>query len=440
MTPPQPSRATRLERFFAEAGGDYRTASQVDRDRLLYSSFFSRLAEVTQVVSADKGYVFHNRLTHTLKVAQLARRLSEKIMQQQPEEVRSLGGLDPDVAEAAALAHDLGHPPFGHLAEAALNHLCEDIGGYEGNAQSFRIVTVLAVGDGIGLSSGDSVGLNLTRATLNGILKYPWILGQNPAKTNKWGAYESERSQFTWVRESQAFPENVKGVEAEIMDWADDITFSVHDLIDFYCAGQIPLDVLAADPDGGAEKNDFFEEVFQRCQDLAPRRHTLEDAFTGIMQYSPLNRRYVGSRDQRYQLYLYATMLISRYVNGIRLDPTGLPSGSCIKIEDGLRDEIRMLKELTWHYVILQNDLATEQHGKRRVVETVFGELHSAAQSRSSWNLFPPFFTEHLQNVIGDKKATTRIVADYIASMTERELMRTFYLLTGATPKKSGRD
>jgi dGTPase len=367
--------------------------------------------------------------------------LSEKIQQSQPEEVQSLGGLDPDVAEAAALAHDLGHPPFGHLAEAALNRLCEDIGGYEGNAQSFRIVTVLAVGDGLGSSSGDSVvGLNLTRATLNGILKYPWIHRQNPAKTNKWGAYESERSQFTWVREALSFPENVKGVEAEIMDWADDITFSVHDLIDFYCAGQIPLDVLAADSDGGAERSDFFEEVFQRCEDIAPRRHIFEEAFTGIMEYCPLNRRYVGSRDQRCKLSQFATMLISRYVDGIRLDSSRLSTGSCIEIQDGLRDEIRMLKELTWHYVILENDLATEQHGKRRMVETVFGELYSAAQNRSSWNLFPPFFAEHLQNGIGDKKNATRVVADYIASMTEQELMRTFRLLTGSTPKKPGKD
>ena len=111
-----------------------------------YASAFARLAEVTQVVSADKGYVFHNRLTHSLKVAQLARRLAEKLKAEQPNAVRKLGGLDPDVAEAAALAHDLGHPPFGHLAEEALDELCREHGltdGFEGNAQSFRIVTKL---------------------------------------------------------------------------------------------------------------------------------------------------------------------------------------------------------------------------------------------------------------------------------------------------------
>ena len=136
--------SSRTERFNPEGRPDYRLPAQIDRDRVQYASAFARLAEVTQVVSADKGYVFHNRLTHSLKVAQLARRLAEKLKAEQPNAVRKLGGLDPDVAEAAALAHDLGHPPFGHLAEEALDELCREHGltdGFEGNAQSFRIVT-----------------------------------------------------------------------------------------------------------------------------------------------------------------------------------------------------------------------------------------------------------------------------------------------------------
>ena len=124
--------------------------------------------------------VTYNRLTHSLKVAQLARRLAEKLNNDQPEVAHELGGLEPDVAEAAALAHDLGHPPFGHLAEEALNELCEEYGlsdGFEGNAQSLRIVTELAVGDAIDPLGVGLPGLNLTRATLNGILKYPWRRG-----------------------------------------------------------------------------------------------------------------------------------------------------------------------------------------------------------------------------------------------------------------------
>jgi predicted deoxyguanosinetriphosphate triphosphohydrolase len=131
---------------------DYRTPAQTDRDRVQYSSAFARLAEVTQVVSADRGYVFHNRLTHSLKVAQLARRISEKLRGTHKNEADALQAPDPDIAEAAALAHDLGHPPFGHTAENELDRLARKAGledGFEGNAQSFRIVSKLAVSDAV---------------------------------------------------------------------------------------------------------------------------------------------------------------------------------------------------------------------------------------------------------------------------------------------------
>ncbi len=234
--------SVRQERRYREGREDYRRPAQIDRDRVLYSGAFARLAEVTQVVPAREGYALHNRLTHSLKVAQLARRMAEKLLAEQMDESEALGGLDPDAAEAAGLAHELGHPPFGHLAEKALNDLCRKGGlgdGFEGNAQSFRIVSSLATGDAFGPDAADPIdGLNLTRATLNGILKYPWLHGQNSGKPGKWGAYESERELFEWVRRDQPYPANVKSVEVEPMDWADDITYSVHDMLDFYCAGR----------------------------------------------------------------------------------------------------------------------------------------------------------------------------------------------------------
>ena len=146
----------------------------------MYSGAFARLAEITQVVSPERGYVFHNRLTHSLKVGQIARRLAEYFNRDQQPVVEKLGGLDPDSAEAAGLAHDLGHPPFGHIAEEELDQLVREAGlqdGYEGNAQSFRIVTRLASSDARDLKQRSIAGLNLTRTTLDGILKYPWASG-----------------------------------------------------------------------------------------------------------------------------------------------------------------------------------------------------------------------------------------------------------------------
>lgn len=143
----QPSPPSRSDRQWDPASPDARNPFQIDRDRILYTPEFLRLAEVTQVVGPEEAEVFHNRLTHSLKVAQVARRLAEKLVQDQPRQAAAAGGIDPDVTEAAALAHDIGHPPFGHLAEEELDRLLTAANfadGFEGNAQSFRVVTKLA--------------------------------------------------------------------------------------------------------------------------------------------------------------------------------------------------------------------------------------------------------------------------------------------------------
>lgn len=349
---------------------------------------------MTQVVSADRGYVFHNRLTHSLKVAQLARRISEKLRAEQPSEAAALGGPDPDVAEAAALAHDLGHPPFGHIAEVELDKLARDSGltdGFEGNAQSFRIVSKLAVSDAISADMNKTPvirGLNMTRATLNAVLKYPWLNGENPAKKSKWGAYDTERDLLQWVRDGISFDRFAKSSEAAIMDWSDDITYAVHDLVDFYCAGQIPLDRLADDNDP-AERDSFFAEVFTRCKDLAPRRAELETVFKETLDFFPLDRRYVGTLDQRTGIWQFSTVLISKYVRAIKLATPKPGQQRLVEINQDAEDEIRMLKELTWHYVILNTELATLQHSQTQMIRSVFQTMLTAARA-NSWKLFPP--------------------------------------------------
>jgi dGTPase len=385
-------------------------------------------------VSADRGYVFHNRLTHSLKVAQLARRMAEKLLKDQSIQSEAVVTLDPDVAEAAALAHDLGHPPFGHIAEQELNKLAQENGladGFEGNAQSFRIVTKLAVSDAVALDDKQELrGLNLTRATLNGVLKYPWFHGANPSKPKKWGVYETERRVFEWARENNERGKFIKTAEAELMDWADDITYAVHDLIDFYCAGQIPLDRLADTADT-AERPLFFSEVFARCADLKTQQPRLQEIFLEVLDFFPLDRRYVGTLRQRTGLWQFATVLISRFVNAIRLVTPTEGSESLVHIEGYARDEIRMLKELTWHYVILNTDLATVQFGQREAVRMVFQTMLKAMEQEDSWKLFPALYQEELSAAKSDELLKKRIVVDYIASMTERELARNYSILTG---------
>lgn len=425
----------RDKRFTTEAREDYRTPAQVDRDRILYSRHFQRLAEVTQVVSADRGYVFHNRLTHSLKVAQLARRLAEKLGKEQKGYAAALGGLDPDATEAAALAHDLGHPPFGHIAEDELNKLTRKAGlrdGFNGNAQSFRIVTNLAVGNAVAKRTREPIprGLNLTRGTLNGILKYPWGRGENQQQFDKWGFYSTERAVFNWVRKGYAKGSLMRSVEAEIMDWADDITYAVHDLVDFYCADQIPLDRIADQKDS-SERERFLTDVFSRRRTKRKIRPRLDSAFRGIIElFAAINRRYDGALSQQRDLWQLVTILISRYVNRIRL--SGLTqSPSVVVCEERARDEIFMLKESTWHYVILKHELAAQQCGQREAVRTVWMMLLKGARKTSGWTLFPLEYREQLDHARWSVNLLTRIVTDFVASMSEPEIMRMYRSLRG---------
>src|SRR6267378_5665171 len=234
--------------------GDHRSPSRKDKDRIIYTSAFRRLAEVTQVASPSDAHVFHNRLTHSLQVAQVGRSLAEKLRKNE-KACELVGGIDPDTVEAACLGHDLGHPPFGHTAEEELNRLHgPQGGGFEGNAQSFRIVTELA------FKSTKHSGLDLTAGTLAAILKYPWLRGQNKKKPHKWGAYRSELADFKFARKVCPPERFARSPEAALMDWADDVTYSVHDLEDFFRANRIPVHLLARAGES-LERNHFFDDV-----------------------------------------------------------------------------------------------------------------------------------------------------------------------------------
>lgn len=436
------SQDPRTDRLILETrNDDLRGSTQVDRDRVLYTPQFARLAEVTQVVSADYGYVFHNRLTHSLKVAQLARRMSEYFEETLgKEKLKQVGGLDADAAECAALIHDMGHPPFGHLAEKVLNKCAGEAGlqdGFEGNAQSFRLVCRVAVGDGIREDQRFvriKKGLNLTRATLNGVLKYPWYhVKEHPKKKKKWGAYLTERAHFDFARTHFEFGDDVKSLEAEIMDWADDITYAVHDVIDFYCAGKIPLERLVAKD--STERDEFFAAVFERNAEeplFQNRQKQMREAFDRIIDdifdkypYRP----YTGKRYERVETWQIITKLITRFVRAIYVDPS---KTSLVRIDEKCRDEIEVLKQLTWHYVILNNDLATVQDGQKKIVRQVFEILEEDSRSTNK-KLFPPFYEIELKELrvkdeqsevgLDENHLRLRLVVDYISGMTEKEIV-----------------
>jgi dGTPase len=405
-------------RFYPEKAADGRSSAQRDRDRILYAGAFARLAEITQVISPERGYVFHNRLTHSLKVGQIARRLAEHLIRAQPKEAEAYQ-LDPDAAEAAGLAHDLGHPPFGHIAEEELNSLVRKEGvhdGYEGNAQAFRILTRLATSDALDSKDSPIEGLNLTRMTLDGVLKYPWAAGDR-ANPRKWGYYRTEQDIFDWVRTRRR--KRQRSVIAEIMDWADDITFAIHDLLDFYCAGKIPIDRCKRP--GSAERERLIEGMFERKPKWKSERARYIEALDAILEQFPFEpeQRYKDTGEDRAKLYTFSTGLIRHFVSSFRLQSPR--SAQSVRIDSYARCEVEVLKQFIWEYVIENPDLAVPQNGQRAAVRGVFTELLTASKDKKYF-LFPSGFHNTISKA-KTKRERVRTVADCVAGMTEKELM-----------------
>lgn len=415
---------------------DVRTPTQKDRDRILYSSAFRRLSGITQVASPTELQPVHNRLIHSLKVAQVGRSLAVTLLRDpaNAESIDRLGGIDPDVVEAAALAHDLGHPPFGHVAEETLDELLVDGSngdgvpdGYNGNAQSFRIVTKLAVRYSA-KRGGDVAGLNLTRATLNGILKYPWLRGEGGLAQRKWGAYGSEGPDFAWTRDGAVPVLDGKTIEAALMDWADDITYAVHDVEDFFRSGILPLDRIASDP---REQERFLrwavdDGAIPRTEADATLRALLGSFAANPGVLGPFR----GSRADRAVLRNMTSELISRYVNA-SLELKTVADGVVLAIRPDIEREVRALKLLTRRYVIESPSLVTERFGQRALIRALFATFCHAAGTRRDWRIFPDYFQEALEDAGHDDRAVKRIVADLVSSMSEAQAIAIHRRLAG---------
>lgn len=414
----------RRRRRHGIAFDDQRSVFERDRDRLLYSSAFHRLAGITQIVRAGEADFFHTRQQHTIKVAQVGRRLAQRVADNKA--LASLHGVDAEVVEAACLAHDMGHPPFGHIGEYALNDLVQaadaDAGGFEGNAQSFRIITKLAV------RFAEADGLDLSQATLAAVLKYPWMRDPaDPAKSKKWSAYASETADFEFAREHH--PHDRQTAEAALMDWADDIAYSVHDLEDFHRCGAIPWHRIFDKATEAELVERAAAKWFGKPADANAQLRTalrnlgtlFRDAFEVLV-----TEPYDGSREHRQLLRTLTSTLIGRYVRATSLSDSteGLP----LMIGQEEQVEVIMLKQITRDYIIANPSLAAQQLGQRKVIEGLFGAIVDGSK-KDTYPDFLPIRLRYLWKLSESSKA--RFAADCIASLTERQAMALYGRLTG---------
>jgi dGTPase len=268
--------------------------------------------------------------------------------------------------------------------------------------------------------------LNLTRATLRAILKYPWPRGETGKRARKWGAYASESNDFRFAMELAPRPET-RSLEAEIMDWADDIAYAIHDVEDFYRAGIIPLDRLATDH---RERERFLGRALARQRgDDEFTSEELRARFEGIMAVFPLTEPYAGNHEHRARLRSFTSWLIDRYVRATSLARDG-NAASALSIIPTAKMEVAVLKALTWHYVIQSPALISQRYGQRQLISSLFGILFEAAQSPRDRRVFPEFYREQIGDA-PDDATIVRTVADLISSMTESQVVEMHHRLTG---------
>ncbi|MGW0820088.1 deoxyguanosinetriphosphate triphosphohydrolase [Streptomyces sp. NPDC002845] len=406
-----------------------RTAFQRDRARVLHSSALRRLAGKTQVVTpGTRSQAWdpspRTRLTHSLECAQVGRELGAAL------------GCDPDLVEAACLSHDLGHPPFGHNGEQALNEFAEDCGGFEGNAQSLRLLTriepkrfVTSTGTGerntrtgersTGTGELVSVGLNLTRAALDAATKYPWPRGSHPTApaSPKFGVYDDDRPVFDWVR--MGAPRHRTCFEAQVMDWSDDVAYSVHDFEDGLHAGHIDPNCLQAEP----ERQAVFEVAIGRYVPAGTDPAELAEALDRLLDQEWWPHGYDGSAVAQARLKDATSQLIGRFclaAEGATREAYG--SGRLTRyaaelvVPRGARMECAVLKAVADRYVMQR----AEQERLRADQRIVVAELAEALTARAPDGLDPQFralFDE--ADAAADDRARKRVIVDQIAALTD---------------------
>ena len=387
----------------AQLAPDSRGDFARDRARVLHSAALRRLADKTQVVGPRDGDTPRTRLTHSLEVAQISRGIGEGM------------GLSPDLCEMAGLTHDIGHPPYGHNGEVALNEVAPC--GFEGNAQTLRILARL---EPKVLIDGTSFGLNLTRASLDAAVKYPVTRTNADGSVNrKYSAYDEDAAVLEWVREGHV--DGAPPMEAQVMDFSDDIAYSVHDVEDGIVSGRVSLRVLwdfvelAALAEKGAAA---FGGDADSLVDAADRLRSLP-AIAAASEFDYSLGAWTGLKS-------LTSQLVGRYVGAVTRATLGGNEGMTLGRQHGrlvvppdVEAEVRLLKTVAVLYVMDQPSHQARQDRQRDRIYRVHEYLRAGAPGTLD-TMFQAWF-----NAAETDLECERVIVDQIASMTESRLERT---------------
>ncbi len=383
------------ERFLNEpAKRAGRTEFMRDRARVIHSAALRRLAAKTQVAVPWENDFQRTRLSHSLECAQIGRELGESL------------GADPDLQDTACLAHDLGHPPFGHNGEEALADIAKDFGGFEGNAQSFRLLVRLEAKTVDG--NGKSIGLNLTRASLDGATKYPWPRSQNP---RKFGVYDDDVEVFNWMRKGA--PVDKKCIEAQIMDWSDDCAYSVHDLEDAIFVNQVSVANFAND----------YAQIFQVMRNDYGSDATEQEAIDAHLRLSALSawpHYFDGTHRSLARLKDSTSQLIGRFVLSAEVETRKIHGqgplsryGANLEIPREQVVEVDFLKAIAGYYLINAAH-SQDRYAKQQVIIRELVEMLMASAPRDFDSIFIKAWNEAI-----DESAKMRVVIDQVAALTD---------------------
>jgi dGTPase len=411
--------AADAERWFPEEHSSRRSDFARDRARLLHSSALRRLAAKTQVLSPTQGLDFaRTRLTHSLEVAQVGREIGEAL------------GLDPDVADTACLAHDIGHPPFGHNGERALNAWAADIGGFEGNAQNLRVLT--RIEPKVFGPDGHSYGLNLTRASLDAASKYPWPAASSvgdPSGRRKYGFYDADADVFEWMR--QGAPDRRLCIEAQVMDLSDDVAYSVHDFEDAIVGGYLDVRALTS----RVEHASLVEAMFEWIGGEFPHEELIA-AFDRLDNLPYWLTAWSGSRVDLARLKNLTSQLIGRFAHSaVHATRHAYPRRSLARfaadvvIPRETRAEIAVLKGIVAANVMSTNARQPVYAEQRDLL----GELADTLLEHEGAELDAVFAADWAAGA--DDAARKRVIVDQVASLTDQSAIAWHHRLLPAAAR-----